>query len=178
MQSLRDFNTAVTDTAVFLDFDGPASNMRTVFTYGDILSVDPLVMHFLNRICRDANARVVCTSRRAFTTGDFDSLYHETKTLFEKAAFDWRYMHPDWTVNKPCWENRKERIQNYLSEHPEINHYVIIDDEYVDLPNLVLVDELEGISGDHMRQIADILGIPRRPDHRYSDEKQMSFNFI
>jgi|GEM_PF-3320744 len=154
------FNAAVTDKVIFLDFDGPQSSFRTYLYANGNLAFDPVSTKILSNICEAANARIVCTSTRTFTRGKFyNPIYHETKAHFERAGFDWSFMHPDWTVNKPEFTNRKGNIEAYLKLHPEIKQWAIVDDEFVDMPELVRVDHMDGILYNQIEQICNLLDI-------------------
>lgn len=157
MQLAKPFNTAVTDTVIFLDFDGPLSNYRVYAQADNNLDFDPIAVRILQNVCEVANARIVCTSVRTFPNWQ---IFNETKRLFTEAGMDISVLHPDWTVNKKYDHKRKDSIEDYLELHPEIKNYVIVDDEHVDIPEkLVLVDQMNGIMSEDLEKICDILGI-------------------
>ncbi len=183
MKSQKAFNTAVTDKVIFLDFDGPQSSYRTYLFADGNLAFDPVSTKILNNICVAANTRIVCTSTRTFTRGDlYNPIYHETKAHFERAGFDWSFMHPDWTVNRPDFTDRKGNIERYLKRHPEIKKWAIVDDEFVDMPELVRVDHMDGILFRQIEQICDLLGVNFRDIqnvnyHEKNDIRQFQLPF-
>ncbi len=157
MQLAKPFNTAVTDTVIFLDFDGPLSNYRVYAQADNNLDFDPIAVRVLQNICEVANARIVCTSVRTFQNWQ---IHNETKRLFTEAGMDIAVLHPDWTVNKKYDHKRKDSIEDYLKLHPEITKYVIVDDENVDIPDkLVLVSMMDGMMSADFQKICDILEI-------------------
>ena len=176
----KQFNTAVTETVIFLDFDGPLSTFRVFAQAESNLDFDPVAVGILRNVCEVANARIVCTSVRTFPHWQ---IYNETKQLFDEAGLDLALLHPDWTVNKTNVHKRKDNIEAFLADHPEITNYVIVDDEHVDIPEkLVLVDALNGILVDDIEKICDILGIDssdvyRRDWHRNNSDQQYVLPF-
>lgn len=170
----KKFNDAVTDTVIFLDFDGPLSTMRVLAQTGDNLDFDPVIVGMIGNICEVAKARIVCTSVRTFP---HDAIYHETKRLFDGAGLDISLLHPDWTVNKTDVMKRKDNIEAYLRAHPEITNYVIIDDEYVDMPDrLVQVSETDGVLSADLEKICYILGFDAGEVYKHARAKTHAQN--
>ena len=161
------------DKVIFLDFDGVLSCSRTYMFADGNLAFDPVAVKILQNICEIGNARIVCTSTRTGMAGrDYDLLYHETKVHFERAGFDWSFMHPDWTVNKPDFLDRKGNIEKYLERHPEIKKWAIVDDEKVDMPEFVKIDENNGISYENFEEICIFLNVSMADVHEIDYYKE------
>lgn len=56
-----------------------------------------------------------------------------------------------------CMTHRTREIKDWLSRHPEIENYVVIDDMMLDIPNLVKVSMENGILYEHQLQIFKLL---------------------
>lgn len=139
---------------IFLDFDGPISNYRTAMTFGGHMAFDPVAMQSLSHICAVSGARVVCTSVRTWAHSRESFL--ETRGLMEAAGFDIRHLHPEWSCRYDHGR-REGHIKRFLSRHPNVTHYAIIDDDFVDLPNFVRIDQHNGILMAHFEAVAKLL---------------------
>jgi hypothetical protein len=148
---------------LFLDIDGVLNSDRTAFAHGgyphnfspDHLALfDRTAIALVRRLCADHGVQIVLSST-------------------------WRYHFPVWKVAegldlpvightpKPAdceYMNRGREIALWLSEHPEVTHYAIVDDINAMLPEqqpyFVQTDERDGLSlGDYAR-LAHILNDP------------------
>lgn len=151
------FNTAASEKIIFLDFDGPLSSFRVMSQTDSNLDFDPVAVGMLRNVCEVTGARIVCTSVRTWAHSIDD--FKEMQKLFDEAGLDLALLHPDWTVNKKRVDDRKQNILDYLAAHPEIKQYAIIDDDYVDLPELVLVDAMNGILFKNLEQLCALLSV-------------------
>lgn len=160
---------------LFLDFDGVMSNFRTGLAYGEFLldSFDPVGARILNKICESTGAKIVCTSTRAYNS---PLRWKALKPIFEESGLDIRNIHADWSCNEGFNKyTREDHIRMWLDKHPEVKHYAIIDDEKVDLPHLVLINDFGGITTENVTQIADCLDVDEMVFYRYS-QLQGAFN--
>lgn len=139
---------------IFLDFDGPLSNVRTTLQTGRHHAFDPVAVEGLSNICSASGARIVCTSIRTWADDRYNFL--ENKRLFEEAGLDIAMLHQDWTCRT---DNglREDHIRNWLAAHPEVTHYAILDDDIVDLPNFIKVTHFNGILFEHFDAVAKCL---------------------
>lgn len=117
---------------------------------------DPVAAEVLNNLCLASGAKVVCTSIRSWA-GIHDNFY-DNKYLFEKAGFDPRHLHPDWSC-RTDHGRREDHIQNWLKRHPGVSRYAIIDDDLVDLPNFVRVSFEDGILMEQFNRVAQLLDV-------------------
>lgn len=143
-----------TTKVIFLDFDGPISNYRTALQTGYHDEFDPVAVEALDHICVTSGAKIVCSSSR--THKNSRASFWENKRLFERAGFDMRNMHEDWS----CWDawiGRTKSIEEWLKNHPEITHYAIIDDDIVDLPNFIHIDAYNGMMLKDFEKVAEYL---------------------
>lgn len=172
---------------IFLDFDGPLSNERVTLAYGDNQSMDPVACRALNHICEDSGAKIVCTSTRAVKGNDGD--YKEAMLYFNQAGLDIRHIHPDWSCNPGNHIPRHRAISEWLSHHPEITQYVIIDDESVadekdaEYPNMLKVSMTDGIGSGTFRSMENRLGmniskvfLAAQTDHKNAGQLRLAFD--
>lgn len=141
---------------IFLDFDGPLSNLLVALGNGSMHAFDPVTIRALNTLCAFSGAKIVCTSTRAQTW--MPEKRDMAVAHFEKGGLDLKHIHTDWSCRYETG-SRKEHILQWLAEHPEVTHTVIVDDFAVDLPNLVLVSPYDGLNLQHFVQIAAALDI-------------------
>ena len=142
---------------IFLDFDGPLSNARTVLALGDEGFFDPVAVQALNHICAASGARVVCTSTR--THPDWEEGFIKAVRFFDVAGLDLKYLHPDWSCCTDLDMPRKDHIRQWLKHHPEVTHYAIVDDEKVGLRCTVRVSQIDGMNHNDFEKIAACLDI-------------------
>jgi hypothetical protein len=141
---------------ISLDFDGPLTNFRTMMQSGDNRAFDPVAINTLNHLCAATAAKIVCTSVRTWT--DSEPNFRENMALFEEAGLDIRHLHPDWSCRTDQGK-RENHIQKWLTDHPTTKEYVIIDDDMIDLPNFVRIDQMNGILLAHWEAVAKCLDI-------------------
>ena len=134
---------------IFLDIDGVLNSEESVVknshlgNYRDLPS-DPMINN-LNYILDNTNAKIVVSST--------------WRRLFGKTGMDYllflRGVNPDSVIDitpekMSGYDSRGHEITMWLDEHPEVTHFVILDD--VDTmglvkKHLVLVDPSVGLTG-------------------------------
>jgi len=154
---------------IFLDFDGPVSNYRGSLASGSFDHFDPVSIGILNNICAVSGAKIVCSSSRTY--GPSRASYLENMTYLSNAGLDLRHIHPDWSCRVDATRTRAAHIQEWISHHPDVTHYAIIDDECVDMPHLIMVDENDGIATKDARAICAILEVDIGRVFRYAAQK-------
>lgn len=103
---------------IFLDIDGVLTSARTGW-----LNMDPFSVTFIKWICKQANIQVVisstwrCNRDRKF----FSDIFGE-----EIIHYDWR---TPWDLSDFTMNCRGDEIQKWLDNHPEVERYLIIDDD-------------------------------------------------
>lgn len=124
---------------IFLDIDGVLNNSSTYDIFNS--SCDPVCFyHFMNAFHEINNQLkslkiVISSTWRGMKFSDFELVIKETRSEKLKELFP--YLHSDWRTNhfseisttpreKYC---RGYEIQDWLSRHPEIENYLIIDDD-------------------------------------------------
>lgn len=137
----------MTNKVIFIDVDGPLIPLRAIYlpTQTKIMSVfDPCATSMLLKLLDDSGAKLVISS----------SWGHQGSKvcadLFTKNGIDAdKYFHFDWRTPRKMSSSRTQEIKWWLDDHPEVTHYVAIDDEGLDydwLPTAVLCDAAEGFS--------------------------------
>jgi hypothetical protein len=138
-------------TVIFLDVDGVLTSMRCNGWY----DFDLWAVSFLRWACAKSGAMIVMSS--AWRT------IPEAKEWFTQ-VFD-KHLHADWRTKEDfrTLATRSDEINEWLSRHPEVGDFVVIDDTAHGLekhrPQLVLTDEEDGMLLRHMRAIKEKLRI-------------------
>ena len=143
-----------TKKIIFLDFDGPLSNVRTAAA-GDQNAFDPLVIRALNKICQVSGAKIVPISTRVHR-GTIDEV-KDACDRFVEAGGDLAFLHEDWSVYEDHMQKDKG-VNDWMSRHEPLTHFAVIEDEDLGLPNQVLVCEANGVLMDDFEKICELLG--------------------
>ena len=122
---------------IFLDIDGVLNSeefARWCHEFPDFVReggsnwVDPNAVLMITSLCKDYNVKLVISSSwRMFdvqSTIDCFKNYRDLTPLCKYIVG----VTPRNTDDR-IWESRGEEIQQYLNEHPEIDNYVIVDDD-------------------------------------------------
>lgn len=145
---------------LFLDIDGPMIPWRAVYmekNYKKLFSqFDPVAVAFVNRLI-DCGVKIVISSSWAM------SGYEAIKEAFKNNNIALESIHEDWMTPRPTGKvgskYRTEQIQLWLDAHPEVTHYVSLDDIEIDLPGAVTVDYYNGLLFEQMEEIFEIFEI-------------------
>lgn len=138
---------------IFLDFDGVINNYEE----------EPINMKcllILKEIIKVTGAKVVVTSSNKYSFQDYGKPYFESNcynNYVKKLNDEGIYIY-DFTPS--IGHNREKEIQVYLELHPEINEFLILDDDYFfDRWNghQIYVDLDCGITCDDIKTSIDIL---------------------
>lgn len=131
---------------LFLDIDGPLIPMRAYFLPGQtkIVSLfDPCATSLVLKLIEQSGAKLVVSSSWG------SQGYDKCMAVFEKNGIARSHFHTDWVTPRKMSSERIHEIKWWLDDHPEVTHYVAIDDEGLDVnwvPNSVLCDAYEGFS--------------------------------
>ena len=112
---------------VFLDFDGVILTLRTCLAEGTSWSrakPDPVLTGVLRRICTVGVKIVVSSAWR-----DAEKITKDK--LAEGGLIE--HLHADWKTkelrSRQAYSDRPEEVAEWLSRHPEITSYRILDDD-------------------------------------------------
>lgn len=132
---------------IFLDIDGVLNCQKTVERFHGFISVDPLLVKRLNRILKETDAKIVLSSTWR--------LFEDNKEILEKANIKYIDITPDFHTT------RGEEISDWLSRHPEVERYVILDDDSDMLPNQILFQTtwIDGLTLKIMHEVIKYLNI-------------------
>lgn len=167
--------TDVITKAIFVDVDGPMIPARAMFLPGQtgIYSVfDPCATSMLLQLLDKSGAKIVISS----TWGSQG--YNKIVELFEKNGINRSYLHDDWRTPRKMSSYRCHEIAWWLDNHPEITHYVAIEDEDLEpafVPNAVKCDTYEGFSFRNYKECTAFLGIEGQIRTGSSIEETMTF---
>jgi hypothetical protein len=146
---------------IFLDIDGvmlsaagwkPVENLEDGFSAFSNRAVD-----CLNHLIQNTNASIVLTTthKSRFTLEQWNQIFLSRNLsvhIFDKLDDNLKSL------------NRKDEILNYLNAHPQIENYIIIDDDKSlnDLPEsvkqkLILTSSLVGLTQENIERAIEIL---------------------
>lgn len=95
------------------------------------LTIDPVAVALVNRVCTKCDVKIVVSSTHRMHFPD-----DENKLSLMKDYFECLGIYPDLVID---WTPRLHvargiEIQDWLNRHPEVNNYVILDDDSDMLP--------------------------------------------
>lgn len=145
---------------ILLDIDGPMIPVRAFFLPNQtpLASIfDPCATGMLLKLLNETDAKLVISSTWGTKGRD------RCEELLSTNGIDPLHLHDDWVTPRKFSSSRFHEIKWWLDRHPEVTHYVAIDDE--DLPvdwisNAVLCDGQEGFSFRNYLECKVFLGIP------------------
>lgn len=144
---------------IFLDIDGVLTSVRTGWYNFDIYTI-----HFLRWLCKKTGAKIVISS-----TWRYNHNYKFWKPIFDEFLHD-DYKTPNFMDAEFAGmkETRGCEIQTWLNKHPEIEQYLILDDDSdmleSQIPSFIKTDQLEGLLFSHMEAIRNYFGIEEFPN--------------
>jgi len=110
---------------IFLDFDGVILTLRTCAAHGrgwSSAAPDPVLSQVLRRVCGTGVRIVVSSAWRDMTT---------CRPKLAEADLE-QFLHQDWRtgeINLEAARSRPAEIAEWLSRHPEVTDFRILDDE-------------------------------------------------
>lgn len=142
---------------VFLDFNGVLDTFENM----DVIDVDNL--NRLKKIVDLSNSKVV------LTTSNKNIFYYsgQIRGILKYLIDSLLSVGIDVIGMVPMLSNREDEIIAYLMEHPEVENYVILDDDYdmprlsshlVKLPSQMIGFEQKGLEDVHVEKALNILG--------------------
>lgn len=147
---------------IFLDFDG------VITTYQSKWKIDMNKIKIINDICDKTDAKIVVTSSwRIGYRGVVSTFQEYLKQYFIKHEYEgiFKYIFDKFINNivgmTESGSCRGNEIKFYMKEHPEVENYVILDDDSdmcdYQLFNFVQTDTYEGITKRDAKLCVDIL---------------------
>lgn len=138
---------------IFLDFDGVINN------WDHFDDIDNECVAILKHIKETTNSIIVATTSNKYSFQAHNAnieftKFFETVLKLKKQEVEINDVTP--LVNK----NRCLEIKEYLDKHPQIEHYLILDDEYIDdslKEHQVFLDLYNGLQKEHIKPSIDIL---------------------
>jgi hypothetical protein len=142
------------DKVIFLDIDGPLIPKRQwVHSRRNTLEprfdeFDPIAVSMVNHLIKYGPAKIVVSS--AWDRGAIQA-FEDNGILME--------LHDD-TFTKKEGPYRRDEVAEWLTRHPEITHWVALDDAATPEPGGVLVSLDDGLSLANYIRAAELLEIP------------------
>ncbi len=124
---------------IFLDIDGPVIPWKNRIAYegtGIKPPHDAIAVHYISKIAEHTGAQfVISSSARKVEKEAFI-------TLFESFGFDASLLHEDWRTSDR--NDRLQEIHEWIEKHPEVTHWIALDDEPLDTDHLVMACSSNG----------------------------------
>ena len=135
---------------LFLDIDGVMNNARfndywcRMFNRGVSDCIDPMCVRELNRIIDATGCKVVISSswRLWISSVDTFNIVLGTHGFVGEVVG----LTPCRNVTAPGDTHRAREIRQYILDHPEVNYYVVLDDDTEPVENFIKVDNGVGLS--------------------------------
>lgn len=125
---------------IFLDIDGVLNHDQTADRIGGYLGLNPGMIKRFNKIieaCPDVKIVVSSTWRHSFTHGVYEDFEGLVKLLKERGLLGDIVGHTPFPPDEPVgwmslgrgYRSRGQEIRMYLHAHPEVEHFLILDDD-------------------------------------------------
>lgn len=146
---------------VFLDYDGvvntPIWNEEGKCKYnfpsdGKVNNYQAIM--WVNELCKKTGAKIVVSSTWRYCC-------HRNEVSYQDCLYNARLNKDIEIIGCTDWfgnETRTDEIKSYLLKHPEIENYVILDDEEVDDDNFVQCNGYFGFGLSEFMKAKEILG--------------------
>lgn len=143
---------------IFQDIDGPLIPLRMYYRGGrpfdyqkGSFMFDPIAVDMINHVCQEFDARVV------FNTAHNENPEHVMKHQGTVNGFT--HLHENCTTEFiRSIDNRFEAIKEWLSRHPEVTEWIVVDDMEVHRPRQVLVDYSTGMTIHNYYNMCELFG--------------------
>lgn len=145
---------------IFLDVDGVLNSLELVYLRDadsgnhPLHDIDDRNVKFLNLVVQESGAKIVISSswRKLYRLEEIAAMLKEKGLVGDDVVID-------RTISGSGY--RGEEIQEWLDRHPEVSHYVILDDDSDMLPSqvkhFVKTPRLSGLGLPHVMRAAQIL---------------------
>jgi hypothetical protein len=115
-----------TKSVLFLDVDGPLIPGRARRLHqrgsGSLNTWDPCAVAVIAALLQETNSRIVVSSQGRILG------MRRFKEQMEQNGMPW-LLHEDWAISTDKKMVRSEQIREWLSRHPEVTAYAVLDDE-------------------------------------------------
>lgn len=139
---------------IFLDFDGVINNWE------HFNGVDFNNVKYLKEIIKFTDAKVVATTSNKYSFQQYSGVNYKNTNYFRYVALLKDMGIEIFDVTPYVDKNRCLEICKYLELHPEVEQYLILDDEYVNdklREHQVLLELYNGICEEHIKPSLNIL---------------------
>ena len=151
---------------VFLDIDGVLCSPRAALALGDegiVRRLDPVAVAMVNDICDKTGAKIVISSTWRIETDRMDIVLQAAGVDSKHFFFKDHDLGNFGFYTPRNGKNRGEEIAAWIDRHPEVTHYVILDDDsdFSDEQKKyhVKTDYINGMLYEHWQNALEILGV-------------------
>lgn len=143
---------------IFLDYDGCTLTLRTMLASGkpgfSSAPFDPITCRVLERVCRTGISIVVSSTWREGP---------RWRDKLEEAGL-MEFIHPTCPITPSLNCDRSIEINDWLSTHPEVTDYRIIDDDHFNwtpeqIPKWIQCEPHDGLGGREMAALMEWAGL-------------------
>lgn len=164
---------------IFLDIDGVLNSQRSALAFTGFgfpdpekdPKLDPVAVNILRKLVRETEAKIVVSSswRLGSTVDELRAIFVNWYKVWEDAADIIIDMTPDLWKKTPYTKGKQvlrgQEVDAWLEAHPEVDAYVIFDDNSDFLPHqssrFIQTDPNVGLTfDDYQRALAILLNIP------------------
>ena len=148
---------------IFTDIDGVLNEDTTpTRTKSRVIFIDQDKLLRLKRIVDATGAKIVLSSTWRYDRDDarYNGDFLELQEAFRKVGLGFY----DYTPEEVTGRKRGIEIQDWLGMHPEVDQYIILDDELFDFEKRGLLPRLiktvfwdGGLTEDHVQEAIDLL---------------------
>lgn len=151
---------------LFLDIDGVICTDRTYYAYAQdktksiLRTWDPISIKLVNRLCMDYNLEVVVSSSWR--------QIHDVPLILLTHGFQGNFHKDEKTPQRMSSNTRGCQIHEWLDNHPDINNFIILDDEADGImdsnlqPFHIQTDHENGFLTSNWRQARRVMDLQRR----------------
>ena len=139
---------------IFLDFDGVINN------WVHFEGVDPRNVKPLLEIINATGAKVVASTSNKHYFQEYQDITIENTNYYQYVKLLREYGIEIFDMTPLVNRNKELEIIEYLKRHPEVEYFLILDDDVIVkslLEHQVFPDLYEGITEEHIRPSIDIL---------------------
>lgn len=139
---------------IFLDFDGVINN------WNHFEGIDYNNVKYLLQIIKSTNAKVVATFSKKWTFQRDSGIDYKNTSFCKDANVLKEYGIEIFDITPYVNGNRELEIREYLRLHPEIEQFLILDNDYIIkslLGHQVFLDLYKGLCEEHVNPSINIL---------------------
>lgn len=163
------------NAVIFLDFDGPIIPTKSwvLGHFDKTEKFDPIAVETIKLALRLSKAKLVISSSWRIYSRDLIVKILDDNGIKEDL------LHIDWKIDSPptCKiQDRSYGINRWLTSHPEIVKYAVLDDLKLNVKFLVHIDSDNGFSKQNQIELFKFLNITKEIDKEYKVYQELKMS--